>query len=243
MKANFLKSVKINELLSSIEANLEIYRSGNFDFLLSDPSCSFETNLEIDESKLNKIYCEKDNLKEVENCILIYEAIKNMSHYLARDERLWTYLTHTYLLNYSRQRWPIPSDNQKAIKHIKTHFFCIGARGVERDNAASRLWWLASLCSRAKDISFHEALTCFLHQSDVRANMVERPTTSQNIGVFSAILRRLNESYRSDQKLFEREIFRTFMKELNLIGGIKLLAALPEKSIDQILKECASKAN
>jgi hypothetical protein len=242
MKAKFLKTVKINELISNIESNLEIYRSGSFDFLNSDSSCFFETSLEIDESKLNEIDCDKENLKEVENCILIYESIKNISHYLARDERLWVYLTHIYLLSYSRKRWPIPEDDQKAIKHIKSHFFCIGARGVERDNAASRLWWLASLCVRAKDISFHDALACFLYQSDVRANMVERPTTSQNISVFSAILKKLNESYKDDRMLFERETFRSFMKELNLVGGIKLLAALPEASINEILDECVCKA-
>jgi hypothetical protein len=72
--------------------------------------------------------------------------------------------------------------------------------------------------------------------------MVERPTTSQNISVFSAILKKLNESYKDDRMLFERETFRSFMKELNLVGGIKLLAALPEASINEILDECVCKA-
>lgn len=242
MKANFLKASKVSELSSSIEANLEIYRNGSFDYLLTDPTCYFETGLDIDESLLSKIDCEKDDLREVENCILIYNAITNMSHYLARDERLWVYLTHTFLLKYSRKRWPIPDDDEKAIKHIKNHFFCVGSRGVERDNAASRLWWLASLCSRAKNIPFDQALTCFLHQSDVRANLVERPTTAQNINVFSAILKKLNESYCQDKRLFEREVFRNLMKELNLIGGIRLLATLPEINVHQILDDCVTKS-
>jgi hypothetical protein len=145
------------------------------------------------------------------------------------------YLSHTLLLSYARARWPIPADNEAAVKHIKTHFFCIGARGIERDNAASRLWWQASICSRVDSISFEEALTCFLHKSDVRANIVERPTTSQNIHVFSAVIRKLHESYKSDEQLFERKRFRSIMEELNLIGGVKLLAALSEASIALIL--------
>lgn len=242
MKANFIKTGKVQELLANIAANLDSYRKGDFDFIVADPSYFFETNLEIDENLLSKIECGKNDLNEVQNCIHMYGAINSLSHYLARDQRLWVYLTHTLLLKYTRERWPIPQDNEKAINHIKTHFFCVGARGIERDNAASRLWWLASLCSRTKDIDFSEALTCFLYQSDVRASIVERPTTSQNIDVFSAILKKLHNSYKSNKELFERKNFRPFMKELNLAGGIKLLAALPESSITLILDQCIAKA-
>lgn len=242
MRANFLKAAKVQELLSRVAENLDSYRAGNFDFLKSDPSYYFESDLEIDDGALATISCDKDNLREVDNCILMYQAMGDMSHYLARDERLWVYLTHTVLFAYTRSRWPIPQDDEKAIKHIKTHYFCIGARGIERDNAASRLWWLASLCSRADGIPFKDALTCFLHQSDVRANIVERPTTSQNVHVFSAILKKLHDSYKTNKELFEREKFRPFMKEINLIGGIRLLAALPENSISHILDQCIAKA-
>ena len=74
MKANFLKSAKVQELLSKVEDNLDVYRTGNFDFLASDTSCHFETSLAIDEAKLALINCDKDNLKEVENCVLMYEV-------------------------------------------------------------------------------------------------------------------------------------------------------------------------
>jgi len=242
MKANFLKAIKVQELESKVAENLDAYRTGNFDFLIPDSSCYFESTLEIDEAKLAAIKCDKNNLNEVENCVLMFQAMGNISHYLARDQRLWVYLTHTVLLSYTRARWPIPEDDEKAVKHIKSHFFCIGARGIERDNSASRLWWLASLCNRASDISFEDALTCFLHQSDVRANIVERPTTAQNVHVFSAILKKLHESYKSNKELFERERFRALMKELNLVGGIKLLAALPEVKIMQILDLCIAKS-
>lgn len=242
MKARFLKSTKLQDLFSDIAENIDRYRAGNFDFLVSEPSNYFETDLEVKESELSSIGCNKDDFKEVENCVQLYKSLGGISHYLARDERLWTYLSHTYLLEYARNRWPIPADKHAAIKHIKTHFFCVGARGIERDNAASRLWWMASLCNRAGGMPLEEALTCFLHQSDVRANIIERPTTSQNILVFSAVLRKLNESYKSDKALFNREKFRTVMKGLNLQGGVKLLAALPEKTIMTILEDCIAQA-
>jgi len=243
MKARFFKAVKVQELLAAVGENLELYRAGNFDFLVNDPANYFETDFEINADKLSRIDCGKDNLKEVENCILMYEAMGKISHYLARDERLWIYLTHTLLLSYVRNRWPIPDDDEKAIKYIRNHFFCIGARGIERDNASSRLWWMASLCNRTDGLSLEEALACLLFQSDVRANIVERPTTSQNIRIFSAILKKLYESYKVDKKLFERDRFRSVMKWLNLAGGVKLLGALPEIKIMNILEEGIEKAN
>lgn len=243
MKARFFKAVKVQELLAKVSENLGSYRDGNFDFLVNDPANYFETNLEINVGKLSLINCDKDNLKEVENCMLMYEAMGKISHYLARDERLWIYLTHTLLLSYVRNRWPIPDDDEKAVKHIKNHFFVSGARGIERDNASSRLWWMASLCDRTDGLSLEEALACLLFQSDVRANIVERPTTSQNIRIFSAILRKLYESYKADKKLFDRDRFRSVMKWLNLAGGVKLLGALPEIQIMHILEEGIEKAN
>lgn len=80
-------------------------------------------------------------------------------------------------------------------------------------------------------------------QTDVRANIVERPTTSQNLNIFSVILKKLNESYKTDKKLFERDRFRSFMKWLNLVGGVKLLAALPESKIVSIIDDCIAKAS
>jgi hypothetical protein len=242
MKAKFIKSAKVQSLYASVGENLDLYRTGDFDFIDSDSSYHFETSLDINEEKLREISCHAGDFREVENCILMFEAMGDITHYLARDERLWVYLCHTILLPYSRMRWPIPQNKEKAIKHIRAHFFCSGARAVERDNAASRLWWQASLCSRASGIEFKDALTCFLHQSDVRANIVERPTTAQNVLVFSTLIKRLHNSYKSNKKLFERETFRALMKELNLIGGVKLLAALPEGRIAQILDDCIARS-
>lgn len=239
MKARLLKGSKVKMLSTSVPDNLQRYRDGNFDFLREDPSSYYEIDLEIDESKLSKIDCDKQNHREVENCVEAFSAMKKISLYMARDERLWIYLTHTTLLEYTRKRWPIPTDDAKAIQHIKNHMFVVGARGFERDNSASRLWWMASLCSRVSGMSLKQSLTCLLHQYDVRANIIERPTTSQSIQIFSAILKKLNDSYKGNKTLFQRDKFRSVMKELNLRGGVKLLGALQEQEISSILEECA----
>jgi hypothetical protein len=238
IKLRLLRSKMVQELNAGIADNLVRYRSGDFHFLEADPSNYFEIDQELDEQKMALVDCESEDHKEVDCCMHIHEAMGQIPPYLARDSRLWVYLTHTLLLGYSRKRWPIPEDDEKAVAHIRKHFFATGARGIERDNAASRLWWMATLCGRINGLTMKEALTSFLHQYDVRANIIERPTTSQSIPVFSAVIKKLDESYKGDQKLFEREKFRQVMKELNLKGGVKLLGALDEKEIGKIVDEC-----
>lgn len=242
MKARFLKAPVLRGLESKIADNLAVYRSGSFASMEQDPESYFESELEVDLDQLATITGTSTDANEVACCLGAYNAFTGITAYLARDERLWTYLTHAELLEYTRTRWPIPDDDEKAIKHIKAHFFCIGARGIERDNAISRLWWMAYLCHRSTNLSLQDALTCFLFQSDVRANIVERPTTSQNVTIFSAILAKLSESYSSDRSLFGRERFRAVMKRLNLKGGVKLLAALPKDVVFHILDECIAEA-
>ena len=238
MKARFLKTSKMRELSSKIQDNIELYRNGSFDFISKDPEYYFESETEILEDYLFNVTCSDNDLNEVDSCIKVYFGIGQISEYLARDERLWVYLTHTIMLNYSRKRWPIPTDLDKAVKHIRAHFFCFGARGIERNNAVSRLWWMASLCNRCADMPLKDSLACFLLQSDVRANIIERPTTSQNVQIFNAILQRLHTSMYADKTLYKRKNFRLFMKNLNLQGGVRLLAALPNSKIQEILDEC-----
>lgn len=233
----------VKGLIADIEGNLNVYRSGTFSLLDQHSDSYFESDIEINDDRLAKIKCTSDSHNEVECCMNMFLALPALSSYLARDERLWVYLTHTYLLDYIRVRWPIPDDDVKAVKHIKTHFFCVGARGIERDNAASRLWWMAALCDRSSTLTLEEALTCFLYQTDVRANIIERPTTSQSVTLFSAVLTRLNESYKADKSLFKRETFRSIMKSLNLKGGVRLLRALPESDVFKILDECIAEAS
>lgn len=239
-KIRLLCSRTIQNLTNNIFNNLDRYRKGSFDFLEADPANYFESAQEFDESKLAEMTCTADDHKEVECCMTIFEAMGALPPYLARDSRIWIYLTHTALLNYTRERWPIPADNQKAEAHIRKHFFAVGTRGIERDNAASRLWWMAALCNRVEGLMLDESLKAFLHQYDVRANIIERPTTSQSIPVFSAIIKKLHEALsKNDETIFERERFRSIMKQLNLQGGVKLLGALSPTELSDIVNECS----
>jgi hypothetical protein len=231
----------VHDLTRDVGINVDRYRTGDFQYLISDASNFIETEYNINDSEVAKVKISDGDFNEVQCCLGIYNGLPNISAYLARDQRLWVYLTHIVLLEYTRQRWPIPEDKEKAISHIKKHFFASGARGIERDNAISRLWWMASICGKVEGLSLEKSLTAFLYQSDVRANIVERPTTSQNVVLLSSVIRKLDQSYHSDKELYGREKFRTVMKELNLQGGTKLLEVLEPKEVERIVTKCVGK--
>ena len=238
MKVRYLKQDALDDLRAEIAENLDAYRNSDFGYLENDPSFSFEHSSDIDVAALSGLH-EPDgaNFFEAENCAILYQALHGLSPYEARDERLWAYLTHTSLLNHARKRWPIPADDVEAVKHIRQHFFAKDKRQIERDNVGSRLWWMAHLCSRVIDIEQGAALEAFLYRSDVRANLVERPTTSQAATLFGAILGKLVLSYGGKKALFERATFRRFMMEINSVGGYKLLDCLPAKAVDLIVSD------
>lgn len=230
-----LRGSAVTQLFADVPRNLERYRSGDFHFLLDDPAQFIESGCEIDEEKLLTVDCAPGDDNEVQCCLSMDAALSGITPYLARDERLWARLSHLELLPYGRSRWPIPADNEKAVAHIRKHFFARGSRGIERDNVAARLWWMAAVCKKVEGLSLEQALTALLFQSDVRANIIERPSTSQNAHLLSALIRELYDSYKGDRTLFEREKFRSLMKRLNLEGGVLLLDVLDDDSLQELV--------
>ena len=242
MNLKMLKKKTEQLLLEKIEHNLDLYRNENFLYLDSDEESRVIPGFEIDEDLLKQIDCKEiDNSSvedEITNCIHMSQSMLCLSPYLARDERVWTYYTHTTLLNYTRKRWPIPDNDEKAVTHIKNHWFARGKRTIERDNAASRLWWMHYIAEFADNLDPDVALRCLCHRGDVRSSLLERPTTSQSRAIVSGILNLLHESYNGDQELFERKRFRGLMKALNFRGGSTLIEALDDLNTSALIKEC-----
>ena len=229
------KEATVRELHDKVPDNLSCYRTGSFETMLGDGSLFLSSACLLEEEKAILVDCTDDDDNEVGCCLALSTAISGVTAYLARDERLWTRLTHIEFLHYSRTRWRIPEDDEKAIAHIRKHFFARGSRGIERDNAISRLRWMTTICARVKNLTLEDALIAFLYQSDVRANIIERPTTSQNPTVLSALVNKLHESYLGDWLMYEREKFRQVMKDLNIQGGIRLLEVLDPQEIKKVI--------
>jgi hypothetical protein len=242
VKIRFAKEVAVENLRASIGENLDRYRKGDFTHLDLDSSQHLELQVEANNAALKKLkFPSGDEYFEVANCLAVHDYLSELTPYDARDERLWVYLSHTVFLEYGRARWPIPVDDEEAVRHIETHFFARTNRQVERDNVASRLWWMAHLCTRLVGVNQKAALEAFLYRADVRASIIERPTVAQSTKVFSVIVKGLIQSATGKKALFERSTFRKVMVELNSIGGFRLLDALPEAELDKIFCDVLTK--
>ncbi len=185
MKIRILRVASVKHLRDSVSNNLPEYRNGDFSYLDMDSSQFHELPVDTNDAAIaNIIMADGDKHYEVENCLAVHEYLGALSPYEARDERLWCHLSHTIFLPYARTRWPIPDDDEKAVAHILTHFFARANRQIERDNVVSRLWWMAHLCTRISGVEQEKALQAFLYRTDVRANIIERPTVAVNKRIF-----------------------------------------------------------
>lgn len=246
MNLHVVKRLLVAELRSKIEANLDRYLEGDFDDILTSEYAISVKDTEIDLDLLSRLESKRGGSFDVINSEIVHSALKGLNRYLARDERLWVWLTHGPCLKYSRERWVDPkASKEKQISLIKDHFFAAGARGFERNNAIACLWWWAEIASSYPHKDLKTVLEVFLHQTDVRANIIERPTSSQS--AFIPMMNVLIEKYNSDQreKFFKREkgntaVYRRWMGEINRHGGIKFYEALPENTVTALFRDLAN---
>jgi hypothetical protein len=249
MSIKFLKAETLNTLYNSIPENIDRYKNIGFDDILNDASCLHtHDGLTFDYDKLRKISGKAKTNRErtegdVENSKIIKSALEGLSPYLAKDERIWAYLCHSLLFQYTLERWPIDKewDDKKVIQHIKLHFFAKSDRDFERNNAASRLWWGAYLSSNISNMDFDEAISSFHRNQDIRGHIIGRPTSSSSMNLFGALLEKFNRSYRTDKRLIIRENYQKYLKEVNLLGGRKLIPVMSKVEIDTHLESIEQK--
>ncbi|WP_163999621.1 DUF6339 family protein [Pyxidicoccus caerfyrddinensis] len=83
---------------------------------------------------------------DFENALKIYEWLGPLTETEARDPRLWAWLAHAPFADYTRSRWPIPTDAKKTRESIRDHWFVYHeGRASLRRHSIARLWWAVHL--------------------------------------------------------------------------------------------------
>lgn len=197
------------------------------------------TNIDLLLPSDNKSESDKENLKT------IYNAFNHLTPAQATDERIWATLSVRYFSEYTLLRWPLPNNESKVAKHIKSHWLCgPGVRSRVRDNSISRLWWMGYLVHQLGDWHPDEVSDVLFNNSDYRASIVERSSSASSYNVVGAILSITKEAFNNGIQ-YNRENFRSFMKEVNYIAGRSNLAALTQVQLIGLLRpiyhQCYSK--
>ena len=176
---------------------------------------------------------------DVENALIVHEALSGLTPHQASIERMWVYLCHRDCPQYVSERWlgQRPEKDEDAVREVRNHFFAVGNRALIRDNAVSRLWWLGKIAHDIDPENPREFLTILLHRQDVRSALIERPSVSTNRRVLCGIYEVMREHWSDGGALFAREAFRSWMIALNRRGGVVLLDALPKQPLRSLLRE------
>ncbi|WP_315920978.1 DUF6339 family protein [Mesorhizobium sp. SP-1A] len=210
----------VDELRAKIKENLEHYRNGDEIPGVRDNLLPLE--LDIDRNLLKQI-ADFDASADSTNCKLIRDAFANVQPQAARDERLWAFLTHGPLLKYSRNRWPIPEDDDKAVEHIEERFFASSSRNMESRNAVARFYWTAHVAGQLEGIDQDEVIDLLFFKQEIVHDMIERPTVVLAGTIFSAVVRKMLEAYHGDQSLLARRAFREAQRRINAYCGSTLV--------------------
>lgn len=236
---SYIRENQLRKLKSAVEDNLDAYLSGAPDWpaFFEGDNILRVSSIPMAEDLTARIRMPQDGkTMDAENCVIVYESLKDLTLQQATDERVWARLAHFDLWDYVQRRWPLdPNKREQAARSVRAHYFVSGVRGFFRDNGVSRLWWMGWIASRCPHFSIERTLEILLHQSDVRANLLERSSFGMSAEIFSAVMKRLGESYEDDKSLFERRRFREFMKRLNRRGGKVALNALESKQLDDLI--------
>jgi hypothetical protein len=183
----------------------------------------------------------QENNNDDTNCLLIVNALPSLNDIDATDERLWVTLGLRDFRSYATARWPAKND-QKTKNNTINHWFAGTSRGLMRDHAISRLWWYHRLCSRVNEQNVRGILDLLFFNSDYRSSMLERNTTSAITEVVGTIIE-ITDEYSKQGISYNREKFRSFMKELDLLAGRSRLAVLSKEQLKGRLTSLYLKAH
>jgi len=237
----FLSKNKLSELVNSVPDNLDWYATGNFRDLALDNGWAIETAaVTVDLDLLEKLDGSlRTASADIENSLMLHEALKGMTPALAREERIWVRLTHIECLDYARSRWLSGRTKDDLEKQVRLHMFAPNLTSIRDDNALSRLWWNVHIATIADPEDPEGALRLILKTADIRSNFIERTGTVSRRPLAQAIIRAMK---RDAWITSEEKNFRSFMKVLNKSGGGILFESLDDAETDKLMDSCLLRA-
>lgn len=229
-----------DDLKEQIDRNLERYISGDFFDMEASGDWRIPLSIDVDLDELQKLGADGGAEAEVQNSVIVGHVLGQLTPTLARENRLWVRLSHIECLEYSRKRWlgeGLNDDNLR--KSIAKHFFAPTLTGCRDDHAISRLWWNHHIAKQIMPDNPARALKKMLARADIRLNFLERPGVAARPVLGRGIVRILENK---PILLNNQDLFRVFMKTLNLHGAGVAFEVWNDDRVDGLMFECLNAA-
>lgn len=229
-----------DDLADHIYDNLERYKAGDFLDLEAKGGWRIPLSIEADVNALSKLKQSNSPESETENSLLVGSVFNKMTPTLARENRVWLRLSHIECIEYSRQRWlTLNAKDEKLVEEVRKHFFAPTLTGCRDDHAISRLWWNHHIAKQIAPENPEKALKVILARADIRLNFLERPGLAARPSLGRGIVNALE---RSNELLKQEDLFRKFMKTLNLSGAGIAFEVWNSDAIDKFMDRCLADA-
>lgn len=239
MEIPILPQNNVAKLWSELENNISSYDTRGFQIPLKN-ECRFLKGTSIPDNLSEIMFYDEtvtEGILDAKNSIIIYNSLKGLTPYQARDERIMVAISHIFLNGFAFLRHKITDGNK--IPKIQRHFFARldGSRGIERYNVTSRLWWHGYFVDRCKEKNdFNELVHILCSDTDFRQAIIERPSISQVPEVALAVLlcKKKFDEINPGNRFFkgrENAKHRKWLKMINLAGGSHLYAAMSSKEL------------
>ena len=239
MATLFYVSTRIEEeLKESVGQNIDRYTGQGFTDVSSGEGWAIPLSLQADPVALHRLNASGGSEIEVANSLVVWTALGKLTPALANEGRLWTRLTHVECFEYSRERWMGGLVGEAAVKSARAHYFADTRTRRRDDNAIGRLWWNAFVAKQAMPGNHLDGLKALLRSADIRSNIVERARTGSMARLAGGILRAVSQK---PALAGSESGFRTFMKNVNRLGGGVLFELMEPGDIDRWLEKCLPK--
>lgn len=225
-----------DELKNNLEKNIGRYREGDFSDLEQSGNWSIQLSMQANLEPLTELVPEAGVENELANSLLVGKTLEGLTPSLAREDRFWIRLSHIEALEYSRGRWlKSEATDDVFLRDVRKHFFASTLNGCRDDHAVARLWWNYYIAKKTMPDEPERALEAILALADIRMALVERSGIGARPVLAKAILLMVENV---ETGLKNGDLFKAFMKHLNLKGAGIVFEVWSESRIMDFMQEC-----
>ena len=228
-----LTSESLEKLRNAVVGDSQLARKNLSELLAELELSTVEHAATIDTD----LVLDPEQTADIPNMIALAASINGLTPELATDERLWVSLAIGQFRDYTYARWGGKAKTDADLLAFwKLHILASSTRNRWRDHAVSRLWWMHRYASMLQPEDPKAALDMLLIEIDFISSLLSKPSVSTNLPLAQAILRVAQEEILKKGSIkFNRDKFRAFVRELDLIAGRRLLSSIPTRDLGPIV--------